>query len=153
MSRHNIDPKYEWSIIKEYDHWTLLLYEKATSHLGRAVVWLAREGEMQRYSQLSTEELVELQRVLKEYELALEALWKPDHMNYMWLGNFFHEHGGHGHMHVLPRYKTPRIVDGVTYEDKKYGGFHYPYEVLGASRGHMERLLGIIRGEMGSEGR
>ncbi len=127
---HPIDAKYQWSILKHYPHWTLLLYEKPTPYLGRAVVWLAREGKMQRLSQLTPEELLEAQIIFDEYEAALARLWKPDHMNYMWLGNYFHEHGGHGHWHLLPRYRTPREFDGVTFDDKKWGDFPYPFEKI-----------------------
>ena len=152
MSRHPIEEKYQWSILKEYEHWTLLLYEKPTPFLGRAVVWLAREGSMQRFSQLSLEELVELKLLLAEYEKALEKLWQPDHMNYEWLGNLFHEHGGHGHMHVLPRYKEPRQFDGVQFIDTRYGKFHYPFENPEFSRKQMQMVCDALRKELASGG-
>ena len=148
MSRHSIAPEYEWSILKEYKYWTLLLHEKPSPFLGKAVVWLAREGDMQRYSELTLDELKELQIVLKEYEAALERLWKPDHMNSMWLGNLFHEHGGHGHMHVFPRYKTSREFDGVEFVDKRYGQFHKPYEEPTFSREQMEKVRDVIQREL-----
>ncbi|MBI5470517.1 hypothetical protein HY968_04355 [Candidatus Kaiserbacteria bacterium] len=148
MSRHSIAPEYQWSILKEYEYWTLLLYEKPSPFLGKAVIWLAREGEMQRYSELTLDELKELQIVLKEYEAALERLWKPDHMNYMWLGNLFNEHGGHGHMHVVPRYKNPREFDGVEFVDSRYGKFHKPYDEPIFARAQMEKVRDAIRQEL-----
>lgn len=148
MSRHPIDEKYQWSILKEYEHWTLLLYEKPTPFLGRAVIWLAREGDMQRLSQLEQAELLELQQILKEYEAALAHLWQPDHINYMWLGNFFHEHAGHGHMHLFPRYKEPRVFDGTTFVDEKYGAFHFPYKTPEFSRAQMELVCNALRKEL-----
>jgi diadenosine tetraphosphate (Ap4A) HIT family hydrolase len=152
MSRHNIDSKYEWSILKEYDYWTLLLHEEPSPFIGKAVIWLAREGDMQRYSQLSREELNELHIVLQEYETALETLWQPDHINYMWLGNLFHEHSGHGHMHVFPRFKDPREFDGVQFVDKKYGNFHVPYEVPTFTRTQMELVRDAIKQELKKQG-
>jgi len=148
MPRHPIAPKYHWSILKEYEYWTLLLHEEPSPFLGRAVVWLAREGEMQRYSELSINELEELKQVLTEYERVLQHLWKPDHMNYMWLGNFFHEHSGHGHMHVLPRYKEPREFDGACFADARYGQFHFPYERPEFSRKQMEMVCDVLREQL-----
>ncbi len=145
MSRHPIAQEYQWSILKEYEYWTLLLYEKPTPFLGRAVVWLARDGDMQRYSELTIAELTELKQVILEYETVLANLWKPDHMNYMWLGNFFHEHAGHGHMHLFPRYKEPREFDGVDFIDTRYGAFHFPYENPQFSRKQMEKVCDVIK--------
>ncbi len=148
MSLHYIAPEFEWSILKEYTYWTLLLAEKPTPFLGKAVVWLAREGEMQRYSSITPYELVELQLVLKAYEGALERLWKPDHMNYMWMGNLFHEHGGHGHMHVFPRYKEPREFAGTKFIDTRWGKFHKPHETPEFSRAQMGLVRDAIREEL-----
>ena len=148
MSRHKIAPEYEWSILKEYTHWTLLLAETPTPYLGKAIVWLARPGEMQRYSELTIDELTELQKILKEYEGALGRLWKPDHMNYMWMGNLFQEHGGHGHMHVFPRYKEVREFDGVKFIDTRWGKFHKPHDTPEFSRTKMEQVRNAIRKEL-----
>lgn len=148
MSRHAIADAYVWSILKEYDHWTLLLYDKPTPFLGRAVVWLAREGAMQRFSELRIEELKELQFILQEYERALEKLWQPDHMNYLWLGNLFHEHEGHGHMHVIPRYSSSREFSRVTFTDARYGRFHFPYEELDLSKAQMEGIRDVLLDEL-----
>jgi diadenosine tetraphosphate (Ap4A) HIT family hydrolase len=147
MTRHNIDSRYVWSILKEYKYWTLLLYDKPAPFLGRAVAWLAREGAMQRYSGLQDEELKELGLVLREYEQALQKLWQPDHINYLWLGNLFREHKGHGHMHIIPRYSTPREFDGVQFIDKRYGDFHFPYESPNFSRAQMEKVRDALRVE------
>jgi diadenosine tetraphosphate (Ap4A) HIT family hydrolase len=148
MSRHRIEAKYQWSILKEYEYWTLLLYDTPTPFLGRAVIWLAREGDMQRFSSLFPPELAELQQILTEYERALDALLQPDHLNYMWLGNLFHEHGGHGHLHVLPRYKEPREFDGVRFIDANYGKFPTPYKKPVFSRAQLEKVCEMLRKEL-----
>ena len=105
---------------------------------------------MQRYSELTLEELGELQSVLEEYEVVLQKLWQPDHMNYMWLGNLFHEHGGHGHLHVFPRYKEVREFDGVKFIDTRYGDFHYPYKAPLFSRKQMEKVCDALRKQLES---
>lgn len=119
------DPEYyEQFVVKKYEHWTLLVNQYQT-YLGKAVVWLTREGEMQRLSSLTDEERKELwEKVLPEYEAAIEKLFKPDHMNYAWLGNWFHIHKGHGHMHLIPRYASVREFAGRTFIDEKWGN-HY----------------------------
>lgn len=123
-SRVTIDAKYLPSVLMEYKHWTLLLHERQR-YLGRAVIWLARPGGMQKFSDLTHDELLELQIICRRYEYALDKIgWKPDHMNYMMLGNFFHEHAGHGHMHIVPRYApriTPLTFNGVLFSDDKWG--------------------------------
>jgi len=121
----SIDPEYVSQIIKEYTHWTLSIHDNQ-HYLGRCYIWRVREGGMQRLSGITTEELLELHVVLKELEAALKELWQPDHMNYAWLGNFFQLHDGHGHMHVIPRYKTPRTFDGRIHTDERWGKNYSP---------------------------
>jgi len=117
---------YEQFIIKKYRHWTLLANEHQI-YLGKAVAWLEREGDMQRLSSLIEDERKELwEELLPEYEAALQALFQPDHMNYAWLGNLFNEHSGHGHLHLIPRYATPREFAGRTFADEKWGRHYEP---------------------------
>lgn len=129
LERVAIEAQYQPFILKEYNYWTLLLNEKQR-YLGRAVVWLARPGNMQRFSDLYCGELTELQLITQEYERALSDVgWVPDHMNYLMLGNFFHEHSGHGHMHLIPRYaprKSPLVFMGVTFNDDRWGQNYTP---------------------------
>ncbi|MBI2109429.1 MAG: hypothetical protein HYT93_04650 [Parcubacteria group bacterium] len=117
-------PQYEPFVLKKYEHFTLFLHDDQY-YLGRAYAWLSRPGEMQRFSQLTPQELNELKRIAEEYEKVLGNLWQPDHMNYAWLGNMFREHKGHGHMHFIPRYKSPRTYLGITFVDEQWGK-NYP---------------------------
>ena len=48
-------------------------------------------------------------------------------MNYAWLGNDFHLHNGHGHLHLIPRYKTPRSFAGRNFVDDRWGHNYVPY--------------------------
>lgn len=116
----SIDPAYVPLIIREYTHWTLLVHENQ-NYLGRTVLWFVHEGKMQRFSDLKMSELVELRMLTKQIEQALYELWRPDHMNYAWLGNLFSEHQGHGHMHLIPRYASPRIFRRHEYTDSTWG--------------------------------
>lgn len=122
------DSYYEQFVVKEYEHWLLLIEEKQR-YLGQAVAWLKREGDMQRLSSLTEEERTELwNKVLPDYEKTIEKLWQPDHMNYAWLGNYFHLHKGHGHMHLIPRYESSRTFKGREFIDGRWGKNYVPYE-------------------------
>jgi diadenosine tetraphosphate (Ap4A) HIT family hydrolase len=123
----SIDEPYVKWIIKEYTYWTLLLNEDQR-YLGRACAWLVREGGMQRFSEITDEEMSELRIVMREYETALKELSQPDFMNYAWLANLISEHGGHGHMHLVPRYQDSRTFAGVEFTDGRWGKNFSPSE-------------------------
>jgi len=127
MSDSIIASEYVPRILKEYRHFILLL-SSDQHYLGRSLAWLSRSGEMQRFSQLTEEEIKELQGITSAYEKAVEALWQADHMNYLWLGNNFHEHKGHGHMHLIPRYEKPREFQGITFLDTEWGRNCFPHQ-------------------------
>jgi diadenosine tetraphosphate (Ap4A) HIT family hydrolase len=118
---------YEQFNIKQYTHWTLRV-EDSQRYLGQAVAWLERPGDMQRLSSLTEAERNELwSAVFPEYETAIAKLWQPDHINYAWLGNAFSLHNGHGHMHIIPRYKNPRKFENLVFEDGRWGENYFPY--------------------------
>lgn len=140
--------KYQPSVLKEYPFWTLLLHERQR-YLGRAVVWLARAGDMQRFSGLLPEELLKLRDITQEYEAVLDKLgFKPDHMGYSMLGNEMHLHKGHGHMHVVPRYKGPREFKGVTFVDDRWGSNHSPEMHFDLEPGIRVALIETLKAEI-----
>lgn len=143
----SIDPEYVPQIIKEYQYWTLSIHEEQR-YLGRAYAWLVREGGMQRFSEISDEEMAEFRVVLKEYEAALDRLWKPDFMNYMWLANLFAEHGGHGHMHLVPRYQSARTFEGIEFVDDKWGKNCTPSTPFGASQEVVFKIRDALKREL-----
>lgn len=142
------DSQYRPYVLKEYEYWTLLLNENQR-YLGRAVAWLARAGEMQKFSGLWAGELVELQHIAQEYEAALEQLgWKPDHMNYAMLGNDFHLHAGHGHMHFFPRYKEPREFMHVTFVDDRWGKNYAPATPFELHKEVLASIVAVLQDEL-----
>ncbi len=142
----SIDPEYVPQIIKEYRYWTLSIHDDQR-YLGRAYVWLVREGGMQRFSEITDEEMAELRIILKEYEAAAAMLWRPDFMNYAWLANLFSEHGGHGHMHLIPRYKEARQFADTEFVDGRWGKNFSPSEPFEVE----EEILVQIRDALKSE--
>jgi diadenosine tetraphosphate (Ap4A) HIT family hydrolase len=118
---------YDALNVKAYTHWILRVHEYQT-YLGQVVIWLKRETAMQRLSTLTEAERTELWNVVFfECERALEDLWNPDHLNYAWLGNLIDTHGGHGHFHVIPRYRNPRDFKNRIFVDNLWGD-HYARE-------------------------
>jgi diadenosine tetraphosphate (Ap4A) HIT family hydrolase len=150
MNRTQTPAAYQPFVLKEYRYWTLLLNEKQR-YLGRAVAWLARPGDMQRFSSLSQRELLELRQITKEYEGALNRIgWKPDHMNYCMLGNFFHEHAGHGHLHIIPRYAPdnhPRFMK-IAFADDRWGKNYTPETPLAVPNNVLLSLVAVIKSEL-----
>jgi len=68
----NGDPPYAQFDIKHYAHWTLRIGDKQR-YLGQALIWLERDGDMQRLSSLTEAERSELWNVvLPEYEAAVQ---------------------------------------------------------------------------------
>lgn len=141
------EPYVKW-IVKEYQYWTLLLNDDQR-YLGRAYVWLVREGGMQRFSQITDEEYAELRIVMREYERALKELWNPDFMNYAWLANLISEHGGHGHLHLIPRYKDPRTFANVEFIDGRWGKNFSPSEAFKPSENVLTQIRDILKGKVG----
>ena len=143
----SLDQPYVQWIIKEYQYWTLLLNDDQR-YLGRAYVWLVREGGMQRFSEITDVEYTELRIVMREYENALKELWDPDFMNYAWLANLFSEHGGHGHLHLIPRYQDSRTFAGIDFVDGRWGKNFSPYEALKPSEEILIQLRDALKGIM-----
>ncbi|MBI2610743.1 hypothetical protein HYW60_02285 [Candidatus Kaiserbacteria bacterium] len=128
MSKYrSLDEQYIQFIVKEYKHWTLLLHDDQR-YLGRAYAWLVREGNMQRLSGVKDDEMTELRILMREYEGMLRKLSQPDFMNYSWLANMFQQHGGHGHMHLIPRYEESRTFAGIEFVDQRWGKNPLPSE-------------------------
>lgn len=123
----NEDDLFKWLEFFNATYWSLRVHEDQ-SYFGRAVFWLRRPGTMQRIHECTASEFEELRVLLKRYERVLEKLSQPKHMNYAWLGNYFQEHGGHGHMHVIPRYNSSDIVKWRTlvFTDTRWGRDYKP---------------------------
>lgn len=127
MRYRSIDEPYIPHIIEEYRYWTLLINENQR-FLGRSVIWLVREGVLQDKCDLSDDEREELWQIELRVRNALRRLWQPDLFNYNWQGNLIGQHGGHGHEHLIPRYKFARTFGGVEFVDGLWGKNTSPSE-------------------------
>jgi diadenosine tetraphosphate (Ap4A) HIT family hydrolase len=113
---------YEANLLRQYENWAVYLHENQT-YLGRSYIALARDGEVDPFTDTTTEEQSELIVVVAGLKTALNALYRPDLLNYANLRNTWN----HCHWHVVPRYATGRTVMGHAFEDPNWGKNYAPY--------------------------
>ena len=108
---------YEKFLIKEYYHWGVFLHDKVHYHLlGSVYVWAKREGDLDLLD-MTAEEEQEFFEIARDLKKSLKELFQPDRFNYTMLANVSH----HLHIHIIPRYKSERTFDGISFVDKKWG--------------------------------
>ncbi len=106
---------YPDTLVKEYDHWCLLLRPQQVT-LGSLV--LAAKSDATAFSDLPPSAFVELATVVMELEPALKRFANYDRMNYLMLMMV----DPHVHMHVIPRYAKPPQFDGMEFPDHGWPG-------------------------------
>jgi diadenosine tetraphosphate (Ap4A) HIT family hydrolase len=106
---------YSKNIIKDCQYWTVLVHTNQ-GYLGRCVVWCKRENA-QDLTEATKEERDELFAILSNLKKAIERAFRPDWMNYAFLGNELQ----HLHGHVIPRYSAEREFEGVRFRDERWG--------------------------------
>ncbi|MBS3167997.1 HIT family protein [Candidatus Woesearchaeota archaeon] len=112
----NIDPKTNKTLIKEYNHWHLLInYMQPT--LGSSLIVL-RGRHIERVSELKRDEHLEYLKIVKELERALKESFQPDKINHLMLAMV----EPHVHYHVVPRYAEERNFAGYNWIDREFGG-------------------------------
>ncbi len=118
MSTRIWDPegKYKEFFVKEYRHWVLDVSGRQHT-LGCFIIFAKRKVE--RISELTNDEIIELKFVMKELETILSKInnFKPDRFNYLQMGNALH----HLHFHAIPRYQSPRQFLGHEWVDTTFG--------------------------------
>lgn len=118
-------------LVKDFGNWSLYVHDNQC-YLGRCYLWCNRADALD-LPDATTEEWDELRYILKEVETGLNDLFKPDLLNYAFLGNITH----HLHGHIIPRYARSVQFEGLIFEDKRWGqnyqtehSFITPPEVL-----------------------
>lgn len=118
MIKHNFriwDPNNQFpeGHIKRFKYWSFeVSYRQHT--LGSFLILLNRKA--QKISDLTSTELISLGKVMKFAEKILTKTFKPDHFNYLQLGNSTH----HLHFHGIPRYQTKRFFNKKNWIDKNF---------------------------------
>jgi diadenosine tetraphosphate (Ap4A) HIT family hydrolase len=102
---------YPHTLIREYDHWCVLLRPLQPT-LGSLV--LVCKQEETAFSQISQSAFNELKSVTGDIETSLAAFRSFEKMNYLMLMMVDPD----VHFHVLPRYSSPQTFEGVEFPDK-----------------------------------
>ncbi len=102
-------------LVERGPHWTLAL-NLNQSLPGKCVLVLNRHAEDVR--ELAVEEWSDLHVQIARTTAALDALFDPDLYNYAFLMN----QDAHVHLHVVPRYSSPRQWGGERFVDPHFGG-------------------------------
>lgn len=106
---------YPATVIKEYDHWCVLLRPQQVT---LASLVLAAKSEATAFGSLPAAAFSELATVTADIERHLHRTVNYDKLNYLMLMLV----DPHVHMHVLPRYAGERSFDGQQFADKSWPG-------------------------------
>jgi diadenosine tetraphosphate (Ap4A) HIT family hydrolase len=126
-----IDPKL---ILLETPSWIWSLYPNQ-SYLGRVQLTLRRECQGSLAS-LTNDEWADLRNNLMRFEATIGRLFQPDRFNYEQLGNVWPQ----VHVHTIPRYRTSRRWQGLTFEDTRWGNLPLPEPEAPIDEAQTERL-------------
>ena len=106
---------YPGTLIKEYDHWVVLL-RPAQATLGALI--LACKDEASRFSDISPEAFTEMGTAVGDIERALGSLFDYQKLNYLMLMMVDPD----VHYHVLPRFEKDQTYAGTTFTDPGWPG-------------------------------
>lgn len=106
---------YPDTLIREYEHWVLLL-RPAQATLGALI--LACKDEATRFSDITPEAFTEMGQAVGDIERALSTLFDYQKLNYLMLMMVDPD----VHYHVLPRYESDQTYAGVTFTDPGWPG-------------------------------
>lgn len=106
---------YPDSLIKQYNHWVVLLRPKQTT-LGSLV--LAYIPDVENLSDISKDGFLEFGNIVKDIEQVLKNIFQYDKINYLTLMMV----DKNVHMHVIPRYANSRTYHNKPYIDKGWPG-------------------------------
>ena len=128
---------YPDTLIREYDHWFVLLREPQAT-LGSLI--LCAKSEATEFSALSQEAHSAMGRVVREIEHALKAAFDYEKINYLMLMMV----DPNVHFHVIPRYPEPRSACGLTIPDPGWPALPQLGEALELTVDERQALLGYI---------
>jgi len=124
------------NLIKEYKHWKLLVRKKHVK-LGSCVAITKRH--MERFSEITDEEMTEYAEVVRDVENALKKSFNYDVIHHMMLMM----KDKHTHFHIIPRYKEPR-----NFADKEWVDDFQPNPLLQKPEPITQDILNQIKEEI-----
>ena len=129
---------YPDTIIKSYDHWSVLLRPQQVT-LGSLI--LGAHSNAESFGELSTQTMAELSTVIKNIEQTLSNCFDYDKLNYLMLMMV----DPHVHFHVLPRYSNYREFRTLKAEDSAWPGPPDLTRTLEIDEIRMQELLEYLR--------
>ncbi len=129
-------------VVAENSHWIMALNENQAT-LGR--VFFALKRHETDVTALTPEEVTSLWAFLHQARQALLILFTPDHFNYMFLMNL----DPHVHMHIFPRYQSPREFVGQVWTDDYYGGHYDPAQARPLDDATRDALVAALQNTLG----
>lgn len=106
---------YPATLIKEYEHWVVLL---RPAQVTAGALVLAAKSDATAYGDLSPGAFAEQGRVIADIEAMLRAATKFERINYLMLMMV----DPHVHFHVIPRYEGQRSLAGMSFADTGFPG-------------------------------
>jgi len=110
-----------WPELGSFRDWRVTV-SRDQNYLGKCIIALRRHEED--FLALRAEEREEMWQATSAVRDALTRCFAPDHFNYQILGNLV----PHVHMHLSPRYTSPREFTGMTFTDEHWGTWPFPTE-------------------------
>lgn len=135
--------KYEELLIKDYKHWVVYLH-KNQYYLGRVYIWAKRENAID-FMDMTSKEQNEFFKIGRTVKKALKKLFNPDLFNWVSQGNVV----PHLHIHLIPRYVSPRKFEGREFKDERWGKNYAPYNYdFEISREALAKIRDAIKKEV-----
>jgi diadenosine tetraphosphate (Ap4A) HIT family hydrolase len=133
---------YSRNLVRDYTYWAVYVHTNQ-GYLGRCVVWCKRDDAID-LADVTEVEQKELILILGQLREAVKSVFLADWFNYAFLGN----ETRHLHGHFVPRYASPRDLDGVTFTDERWGhnyktdhAFVTPPDILDAVKLKLKEAL------------
>lgn len=133
---------YPDTLIREYDHWVVLL-RPAQATLGALI--LACKDEANRFSDISPEAFTEMGTAVADIERALGSLFSYQKLNYLMLMMVDPD----VHYHVLPRFEADQTYAEATFTDPGWPGPPNVGHDNGASDAVKEKLISDLKAALG----
>ena len=127
-------------MVERRELWTLAI-NRNQNLLGKSVLVLNRHCE--RVLDLTAEEWANLHPYVARVTAALDSLYAPDSYNLAFLMNL----DAHVHLHIVPRYASPRQWRGETYSDPHYGSL-FGTEERSVTEETLEALADAVKGRL-----
>ena len=129
---------YPQSLIKEYDHWCVVLREQQPT-LGSLV--LICKQDVTNFSDISQAAFNELKSVTTELETGLTSFRPYQKINYLMLMMV----DPHVHFHVIPRYDTVQSFNNVDFADAGWPAVPQLGENISLENNMMTALLSELK--------